>query len=83
MLGFAHIFFIDFKNSQFLGNYNCFPKTTGGQARGNPIVGTIDEMFTILTFTIQRWIQFKKFFYGKRTSPRLTPKYFTSMAGQF
>jgi hypothetical protein len=31
---------------------------TGGQSRGNPIVGTIDEMFTALTFTIQRWIQF-------------------------
>jgi hypothetical protein len=32
--------------------------TTGGQSRGNPIVGTIDKMFTALTFTIQRWIQF-------------------------
>jgi hypothetical protein len=42
-------------------------KITGGQSRGNPIVGTIDEMFTAFTFTIQRWIQSKKNFYGKRT----------------
>ncbi len=37
---------------------NSCGKTTGGQSRGNPIVGAIDEMFTALTFTIQRWIQF-------------------------
>jgi hypothetical protein len=64
--------FIEFNAKPYVqpkGWYQCYEivifvivltneKATGGQSRGNPIVGTIDEMFTALTFTIQKWMQF-------------------------